>query len=420
MHVLLVSLGSMGDTLPFVAIGQALLARGHGVTLMANGQYQSYIKGQGVPFVEGLSAAEFQEYARIQENWTLRESLEATGKLMLGQMRKAYDFVAERHQPGQTVVAAQAYALGARVAQEKLGIPLATVHVQPLWFRSVYSSPVVPRWFPRLALRGFDRLMDGLVDLGLAPPVNAFRAELGLPPVRRLLKHWWNSPQLVLGLFPDWYDAPQPDWPPHAVPTGFPLAKRTPPPLDADLQRFLSEGDKPLLFTQTSVSKEVRSYFETAIAAAQTLGRRVILLTPHEGHVPTSLPAGIRRESFVPLDALLPHCAAHIHHGGIGTIAETLLAGVPQLTVPMVNDQNDNSLRLLRLQASEYLKPKQFTPPQAVAAIRRLLNSPEIARQCQELSARCQAEDSLGKTCTALEKLWQDSRAASNMTLSGP
>lgn len=405
MQVLLISLGSMGDTLPFVALGQALLARGHRVTLMANGHYQTYIEGQGVPFVEGLTAAEFQEYARIQVDWTFRQSLEATGQMLLGQLRKAYDFVAQHSAGGDTVVAAQAYALGARVAQEKLGVPLATVHVQPLWFRSAYSSPVLPRWLPRLVPRAFDRLLDLAVDTGLGPPVNAFRAEFGLPPAKRLLKQWWNSPNMVLGLFPEWYDPPQPDWPLNTVLTGFPLLKRQPPALSAELQAFLAAGTPPLLFTQTSVSKQVRVYFEASAAAAQALGRRAIFLTPHEGQIPPSLPETIRRESFVPLDALLPHCAAHVHHGGIGTIAETLLAGVPQLTVPMVNDQNDNSLRLLRLGASAYLKPAAYTADRAAEVLRQLLDSADVQARCRELSARCRQHDSLAVACDALERL---------------
>lgn len=405
MQALLISLGSMGDTLPFVALAQALLARGHRATLMANGHYRAYIEDRGVPFVEGLTAAEFQEYARIQTDWTFRQSLEATGQLLLGQLRKAYDFVAEHYEVGDTAVVAQAYALGARVAQEKLGVPLATVHVQPLWFRSAYSSPVIPRWLPRIVPQAFDRLLDLAVDSGLGPQVNAFRAELGLPPAKRLLKQWWNSPDLVLGLFPEWFDPPQPDWPPHTVLTGFPFSRRDPPALSAELQAFLTAGTPPILFTQTSVSKQVRAYFEESVGAAQRLGRRAIFLTPHEGQLPDALPDAIRRESFVPLDALLPRCAAHVHHGGIGTIAETLLAGVPQLTVPMVNDQSDNSLRLLRLGASAYLKPAAYTAQRAAVELQRLFDSPAIVARCRELAERCRREDSLARACEAIERL---------------
>src|SRR5438477_82433 len=68
------------------------------------------------------------------------------------------------------------------------------------------------------------RLADALVlDRLLARPVNAARAELGLPPVRRVLGAWRHSPQCVLGLFPEWFAPPQPDWPAATRLTGFPL-----------------------------------------------------------------------------------------------------------------------------------------------------------------------------------------------------
>ena len=52
-----------------------------------------------------------------------------------------------------------------------------------------------------------------MVDRLLAPPVNAMLAEHSLPPVKGILDEWWLSPQLVLGLFPEWFAKPPPDWP---------------------------------------------------------------------------------------------------------------------------------------------------------------------------------------------------------------
>ena len=46
---------------------------------------------------------------------------------------------------------------------------------------------------------------DRVTDRALAPAANRLRAELGLPPVRRIASEWWHSPQRVIGLFPDWY-----------------------------------------------------------------------------------------------------------------------------------------------------------------------------------------------------------------------
>ena len=122
-----------------------------------------------------------------------------------------------------TVVAASSLALGARIAQEGLGAPLATIEVCPFSLRSEHDSPQFASWLPSGLKRLLYGVQDAVIDRLLGADVNAFRAELGLPPVRRLFDRWWKSPQRVIGLFPGWFAFPQPDWPPQVRTTGFPL-----------------------------------------------------------------------------------------------------------------------------------------------------------------------------------------------------
>jgi hypothetical protein len=87
-------------------------------------------------------------------------------------------------------VAAGTLALGARVAQEALGVPLATIHLSPSVFRSVHETPRhgpirMPSWFPAFAKLGLYRLMDMVIDRKMGAGLNAFRGEHGLPPARR-------------------------------------------------------------------------------------------------------------------------------------------------------------------------------------------------------------------------------------------
>jgi len=103
-----------------------------------------------------------------------------------------YQLIADRRVAGETVVVAQAWLFGARIAQEELGVPLATVYLQPLLFGSVYDTPSLPRWTPRWVPGLMNRLVERSVDWGLAPAIDAFRAELGLPPVRCPVLRWWR------------------------------------------------------------------------------------------------------------------------------------------------------------------------------------------------------------------------------------
>ena len=147
---------------------------------------------------------------------------------MLPAMAEIYRHI-ERHAGPSTVVASSGIAFGARLAQERLGVPTATVHLQPSIIRSLVDQGMAgnvrisasqPMWFKR----AFFRLADWLLmDRVLKRPVNEFRATLGLPPVDRVMYRWLHSPQLVIGFFPEWFAAFQPDWPPHTHLVGFPL-----------------------------------------------------------------------------------------------------------------------------------------------------------------------------------------------------
>src|SRR5258706_12722438 len=173
--------------------------------------------------------------------------------------RPLYDLLAERFVPGDTVAVATSFALGARLAQAKLGLPLGTVHMCPIAFRSTHDHIVLPGlpeapWAPR-ALRDFGWWAGDtfLLDPHVGPPLNATRAELGLGPVRRPLHRWPNSTERVMGLFPSWYGAPQPDWPAHTSLVGFIRDQvADEPPLAPEVEAFLAAGAAPIVFTPGS------------------------------------------------------------------------------------------------------------------------------------------------------------------------
>lgn len=406
MRAILVAMGSMGDTLPFMNLGKTLVARGHHVTLAASGYFRRHALDAGFDHAETFSLEEWNDFIAGQSRWSEIEGLRRMGRMVIELAPRVFDAIRDRYEPGTTVVAAQGYAFGARLAQEALGVPLATVHLQPMWFRSVYDPPTAPAWFPFFLRHGIDRLLDWLVDRRLAPPINALRAEHGRGPERRLMKHWWNSPQRVLGMFPDWYNPPQPDWPANVLLPGFPLppASGTCDTGDPIVEDFLATGPAPIVFSQSSISTD-QDYCRQSIAIARRLERRAILLTPNHDLAASDLPPTVRAFRHVPLEHLLPRAALHVHHGGIGTIAHTLRAGIPHLTVPMVYDQPDNSLRLQKLGVADLVTRRRYHPRRVVPRIRQLLESPTVAEQCRTYAARMRASEPLEVAADALEAL---------------
>jgi len=218
------------------------------------------------------------------------------------------------------------------------------------------------------------------------------------------MKHWWNSPERVLGLFPAWFAEPQTDWPANVLLPGF-VIQREQPPLSGELAAFVDGGEPPLVFTQTAEKPEVREFFKVSAEVARRLGRRAVFVAPNADLVPPGLPPEILVVRFAPLAQLLPRAVMHVHHGGIGTIAYTLAAGIPQLTVAMVYDQPNNSQRLMRLGVSGNLKPRAYQPARVEAELRQLLESREVAAQCAKYAERMRHEQGLARACDALEEL---------------
>jgi UDP:flavonoid glycosyltransferase YjiC (YdhE family) len=229
-----------------------------------------------------------------------------------------------------------------------------------------------------------------------------------------VFKSWINSPQLVLGLFPDWFGPPQPDWPTQLSLTGFVLSDELglePSAAEQErLERFLSAGAPPVVFTPGSANQHAARFFQAGTGAVTRAGRRALFVTPYREHLPATLPAEIGHFSYVPFSTLFPHAAAVVHHGGIGTSAQALAAGVPQIVMPMGFDQPDNAARLKRLNVAEIIYPKTFTAPIVSAALDRILADEETRVACRSIRDRMDPDAALARACDLLEECFRRGR----------
>ncbi|MCE9557144.1 MAG: glycosyltransferase [Planctomycetes bacterium] len=412
LTVLLIPLGSAGDVHPLVGLADRLRLRGHHPVVITNPHFEPLIRQLGLEFVPLGTAEEYDRATHHPDLWHPSRGFRLVARFaMLDTMRPIYEIIRQRNVAGRTVVVAPATALGARMAQDKLGVPLVTVDLQPALLRSQFNAPTlpplllgpsVPGWLKRFQYYLTDKL---LIDPILAGEVNAFRTELGLPRVDRLLDGWWHSPHRVLGMFPDWFAPPQPDWPAHITLASFPLwdeteAREVPP----ELEQFLSDGTPPIVFTPGSAMRQGKEFFAAAIDATQKLGRRALLLTRYPEQLPTTLPAGIGHFDYIPFSQVLPRAAAVVHHGGIGTVGQGLAAGVPQLIMPMSHDQPDNAARITRLGVGRTVWPKQFRGPVVAAALSELLDSPDTLVRCRELAERLHNVDGLELAADVIQR----------------
>ncbi len=411
MHVIVIALGSAGDVHPNIGLALALRRRGHEVLLVGPAMFRTLAERVGLECMGIGTEEEYEQAIRDPDLWHPTRSFTVVAKrLILPALRPIYEIIESRRR-NDTVVASSPLAFAARIAQEKLGVPLATVHLQPIILRSTiqpacFGFPdilaALPRWLRGPYFRFADRMF---VDRWVADETNRFRADLALPPVRRLFHRWIHSPDLVLGLFPEWFAPPAPDWPPNVQLTGFPLWDesdvRQPSP---ELEEFLRAGDPPLVFTAGSAMLQAKKFFEVSAAICSAMGRRGLLLTQFAEQLPSSLPAGVRHFDYVPFSSVLPRSAALIHHGGIGTTAQAIAAGIPQLIVPSSHDQPDNAVRVRRLGLGEFLMPKDYNANRVLKKLEGVMTT-RVKAECQRRAAAVNGSKSLEMAAVLIEQL---------------
>ncbi|MEX2307065.1 MAG: glycosyltransferase [Pirellulales bacterium] len=410
---LITALGSYGDVHPMVGLGTALAARGHGVKIVTNPYFEDVVTGAGLEFVPIGTREEYIQLSQHRDLWhPIRGPRLVLTYASARTLRPLYEELVRHYVSGETVFCAHGMDLASRVAGAKLAAPVASVIFAPGLLWTLYDSPrlkgpllgpSVPRWLKWVQFWLSDMLF---VQPLLGGELNRLCRDLGLPRVRRIFARWLFDTDLVLGLFPDWFGASQPDWPQNTRIVGFPLwDSAADAQLPNDVQEFLATGPPPIAFSPGSANRGAHQFFRAAVEACDRLGHRGILLTKYDHQLPAKLPDSMRHFGFVPMSKLLPHTSALVHHGGIGSCAQGLAAGVPHVVQPMSYDQFDNSRRLVRLGVASEVSVRNFRGRALADALAPLLDSPTVAARCRELAARCDGAAALAAACKALEKL---------------
>jgi rhamnosyltransferase subunit B len=411
LHIMLPTLGSSGDVHPFIALGRAMKQRGHRVTVLSNPLFQALVESQGLDFLPLGKLDQAQVAIGNPDVWHLRKGFAIIAGVIVPAIAETYRHI-EQHADANTVVAFSTLAFGGRVAQEKLGVPSASVHLQPSVIRTyadqgmlgnVRLSATHPRWMKQLLFS----LVDGLVlDRNLKQPLNRFRATLGLMPVSRVMDRWMNSPQLVLAMFPEWFAAPQPDWPANTHAVGFAQFDDD-GASDSLLQaeEFLAAGTPPIVVTPGSAGSTMQKFFRESVEAISRIGARAMLVTNFPEQVPRHLPSGIEVFSYLPFSRLLPRSAMLVYHGGIGTLAQGIKAGVPQLVVPHGYDQFDSGWRIGQLGLGHSISENRYRAAQVAPVMRQMLEDASLTQRCRQFADRIDSVAALERACELLESI---------------
>jgi UDP:flavonoid glycosyltransferase YjiC (YdhE family) len=196
----------------------------------------------------------------------------------------------------------------------------------------------------------------------------------------------------AIALYSSLLGGTQPDYPTPALIAGFAPydsedGRST--GLDPGLEQFLRAGEPPLVFTLGSaIVKIPGSFYPESLATARRLGKRAVLLvgespTGANGRAANGLATDVYVCGYAPHSLLFPRAAAVIHQGGVGTLAQALRSGHPQLVVPFFADQADNAARAKRIGVARVLRPGRYAAALAERELATLLTDQYKARAAQ-------------------------------------
>ena len=415
MRVLIIAFGSHGDVLPMIAIGADLVRRGHKATLASAEPFGEMARRCGLEFESLFTSEQYREALEQPNLWRPLRGARRLFELAPLAIRPAFDFVARNRRPGREIVVATSLSLGARVAHDKFHPPFVTVHMSPMMVQSRFDPPRLPGvppfgWLPPQMNWNFQLGVDErFIDPAVTPVLNAFRAEIGLPPVKRL-RHWFNAPRRVLLMFPDWFSPPRPDWPEQARQCGFPRPDLSNSAPDIALDAFLEGGAAPVFVTFGTAMRHGADLYRATVAACAKLGLRCVVASPEPLDLPGGPGEGVLAIRSAPLARTLPRCAAIVHHGGVGTCAEAFAAGTPQIVVPLAFDQFDNADRVRRLGCGTSISRLTFGQIRAARALASVTSSGPIKARCAEVAGRFEGQDPVAAAADHIEAEFEDSQ----------
>ena len=411
-NIVIATIGSLGDLHPCLALGQELTTRGHRVTIATNPYYRDRVEGCGLSFHAMRPDWDPTDTRMIRSCEDLRRGLEVLYRqILLPELKNTYrDLLTVTSDADLLITGELVYA--APLVAEKRGLPWVSLILSPFSFFSCID-PSYPVNLPILfSLRkGGPTVYKAVINLvklatrHWSNPVRQLRREEGLPwgTCDPVFKDKF-SPYLVLAMFSRWFAPKQRDWPEQTLQPGFLHRSNSP---DAQmfhrLDKFLSGGSSPLVFTQGSAAvHNPRDFYEISREVAKHLGRRALLVGPSGSEDQVG---GILCVPYIPYSHVFPRAAAIVHQGGSGTTGDALRAGRPMLVVPYGWDQPDNAMRIERLSAGLHLPRKKYTVEAATRAIRQRLDEPRFSAACAEIGARMRDEDAVGSACDAISAL---------------
>jgi sterol 3beta-glucosyltransferase len=410
MKILISTLGSRGDTQPYLALAVGLQQAGHQVTLAAPRSFMEWIQSYGV----NAHPVRFNPHEVMQSMSKTKNPFQAMRFMREVVNTGVAQAQADCWQAAQDTdfLLQTGTGMNALEIASRRSIPVAFAYLVPM--PPTRAFPMF--WLPfRTSLGGgYNYLTHRLVQRVLwnsmgKPTTNRWRTRLGLPAwrseaemqnyARRLgvpslygysssvipKPSDWDEDQHVTGY---WFLDAQPDWQPPE-----------------DLLHFLESGPAPVYVGFGSMSHEnPERQTRLALRALELSGQRGVLLTGWGGITPISAPSTIFFADNVPHAWLFGRMAAVVHHGGAGTTSAGLRAGVPNIITPFGGDQNAWADLVVKVGVGLQVPGiKKLTAEKLAEAIGTAVNDARMRANAAGLGEKIRAENGILRAVDLIE-----------------
>jgi UDP:flavonoid glycosyltransferase YjiC (YdhE family) len=393
----LASYGTRGDVVPCAAIGRELVRRGHDVRMAVAPDLVGFVESAGLAAVAcGPDARTWQDVHRDFLTHLFRNFWKIPDLIRLG--REDWRLLTQSWEEISTTLMSLAdgadlllaLVIGQEAASnvaEYYDIPFAMLHTMPMRAHG-QLLPFLPAPLVRSAMAVIE---------WLSWPVtkkfeDAQRRELGLPKAtglwsRRITE---RGPLEIQAYDEVCFPGLAAEWAKSNGKRPFVGALTMELPADADEEvlSWIAAGRPPIFFGfgSTAVKSPADTVAMISAACAQ-LGERALICSAETdfSHVPHL--DNVKVVGTMNYAAIFPACRAVVHHGGAGTTAIGLRAGVPTLILPTFLDQTIWGARVKRLSVGTARRFSSTTRESLVADLRRILD-PQCVARAREIATR--------------------------------
>jgi UDP:flavonoid glycosyltransferase YjiC (YdhE family) len=418
MQIAIIALGTQGDVQPYIALGKGLKEAGNVVRLVTHENFEVLVNSHGLEFwpIKG----NVQEIIQTKE---MREVIEKGNFLTitLKTLKQGLQLAIDGAKEGLVACQGMDIVLGGvgglylgLSLAEKLGLPFVQAYVVPFTPTEAFPSILLPQSLSKLG-GCFNSLSHNLTQQFVWQSVRSGDNQARKQVLKLPTAPFWGPHNaeilyqypILYGLSPSVIPKPS-DWNNNIHVTGYwfldSVSDWTPP---SALMEFLDNGPPPIYIGFGSMSNQDPG--KTADLCLEAIARtqqRAIMLSGWGGLYKANLPDTVFLVDSIPHSWLFPRVGAVVHHGGAGTTAAGLRAGVPSIVIPFGLDQFFWGERVAELGVGpEPIPRKKLTVKRLAKAIHKAMTDQTMRQRAANLGLKIQAEDGIARAVAILQDM---------------